>query len=527
MCTDAPPAVTNGSKTRPYLTIQRALAAATELGSALGIAPTIAVAARGSSQAYAGPVDVQDGGLTLNGGYTPTFDARDASANPTVIATGDVTMSLVDITKPITVDGFVLTSTGTGALVVTRSTDAVHVSHCTLTASVAFGNSHTTLSITGSLAPGPRLDHLTVRTGDLPRTNATTSTAIGVDASAAQLDFIDAQSGEAGHTHAMTVTGALPGDLVLRHALLRSGRGGQESLGLYVTSNFPSTGTVVVEDSQLFSSTPDATSGYQAAAAYVGSNTLVRFDRDLLAGASAMPAYGLVVNGGSVVLRNSVVLSGHGLSNSTSTAVALSSAASVTIAGSTLIAGDSVGGVQTEAALTAEASHPIVSDSVLATWSTDSSAVCYHEGPSSTGDPRSFQNNALARCTTPYHDNTHGTQTDLTTAGAVNALDGRDVEIGTCVAMANCEKSRFAGNLVLAPDLFALFTDPDGADNDFYMTADDDLSLKPTAPTGVTQGGKDTRGSDCGTVQTPASCGGTAVNYLNAPRTLPFSIGAY
>lgn len=55
-------------------------------------------------------------------------------------------------------------------------------------------------------------------------------------------------------------------------------------------------------------------------------------------------------------------------------------------------------------------------------------------------------------------------------------------------------------------------------DNDWRLLTDDPA---------ITQGGKDSSASDCGTNEAPRACGPVHVDADGVARTLPYSIGAY
>ena len=176
-----------------------------------------------------------------------------------------------------------------------------------------------------------------------------------------------------------------------------------------------------------------------------------------------------------------------------------------------------------------EGSGAIITNNLIV--SLTSGGRCFAE--KAYADPFSFENNVLVGCTSEAYGDYFITETGnptpnnqpQSTAEQINALDVTDmfgqhrVRDGT---------SRYNGNIVSAIAVNALFVNYDGADNNLFAYEDNDLHLLLTSDSdGITTAGKVATGNDCGVIEAPVACGGEAVDFAGAARTVPWSAGAY
>ena len=109
-----------GNQTAPFQTIAGALYQASALG--LG---TIEVAARGNGAAYSEHL-IMGSGISLLGGYTADFSARDTTANVTVIdEASPPTLNIVGVAAPTLFDGFTIRGETDTAIAVSANTASV------------------------------------------------------------------------------------------------------------------------------------------------------------------------------------------------------------------------------------------------------------------------------------------------------------------------------------------------------------------------------------------------------------------
>jgi hypothetical protein len=111
--------------------------------------------------------------------------------------------------------------------------------------------------------------------------------------------------------------------------------------------------------------------------------------------------------------------------------------------------------------------------------------------------------------------------------GALNALDGKDLGIPNgCTPNVDCWTARVAANTASALQPSAIFTSPGGMDGVVATLGDDDWHLL-TKDAQLTAGGKDASQLTCGSKQAPRNCGAVTMDADGAPRSVPYSVGAY
>lgn len=116
----------------------------------------------------------------------------------------------------------------------------------------------------------------------------------------------------------------------------------------------------------------------------------------------------------------------------------------------------------------------------------------------------------------------------IVTAAGVNALDGSSIASlpSGCTLNVTCWTARAAGNVSTALMPSAVFTSMAGADASLATLSDDDWSLL-TNDVAITQGGKDTSQSTCGSYEAPRACGNVEIDFAGLARSVPYSIGAH
>jgi hypothetical protein len=114
----------------------------------------------------------------------------------------------------------------------------------------------------------------------------------------------------------------------------------------------------------------------------------------------------------------------------------------------------------------------------------------------------------------------------MTDIGDINELNNSDIEDGICTPDSDCEHSRFGYNLTYQESANDLFVDLDGIDGLLNSMGDNDWRLAAGEPD-IAGGGKSTFNDDCGSLETPASCGAISMDLDGAWRTTPITPGAY
>jgi hypothetical protein len=135
-------------------------------------------------------------------------------------------------------------------------------------------------------------------------------------------------------------------------------------------------------------------------------------------------------------------------------------------------------------------------------------------------DPASFQNNVLVSC--DYADGYGEDQSRTLTGTDIDpALDTQPIR-GTD------ETTRAGGNVYTTTAADVLFVLPPQPVDPFAIDLHDYWHLLLTDdPEGLAGAGKDTSASDCGSYEAPASCGAVTEDKRGAPRTVPYSPGAF
>jgi hypothetical protein len=141
-----------------------------------------------------------------------------------------------------------------------------------------------------------------------------------------------------------------------------------------------------------------------------------------------------------------------------------------------------------------------------------------------SADPASFQNNLLLACPAGLYLDEGSSRLDQ--PADIDALEGTPIEDGLCPGTNPCEHARYSANLITAMSPFQLFVDPAGPDGDPATSLDGDWRLG-TAEVSILQGGKNTYGQDCGSLENPVSCGQVGMNLDGQMRVAPSPPGAY
>jgi hypothetical protein len=175
-----------------------------------------------------------------------------------------------------------------------------------------------------------------------------------------------------------------------------------------------------------------------------------------------------------------------------------------------------VSGDKNSVALDTQDGRLIASNTVLGTLSGE--GTCWYDhgtGSTSLLALASFENNLFFGCSDALYDAPTGT---LSVLQDFNDLDGTANAIG--------EHVQVSANVQSLVDLNDVFADPFGPDGDLFALDDDDFCVERLAsPDDYWQQGRDTHQADCGTSETPASCGGVTDDIHGATRGMPFSMG--
>ncbi|MEO1170442.1 MAG: Ig-like domain-containing protein [Myxococcota bacterium] len=149
------------------------------------------------------------------------------------------------------------------------------------------------------------------------------------------------------------------------------------------------------------------------------------------------------------------------------------------------------------------------------------------------GAPRSIENNLMVL---------NGGSVFLSTeSGAVSFSELGSADIGDpcvgwiqifngqCIDFEGTPRQtlRLGGNLESTSTLDALFIDPDGPDDDFTTTDDNDWRFESRVSSRIRSGGKDTSLQTCGTLEMPQSCGDVAEDIDGVARSATPTPGAY
>jgi hypothetical protein len=231
---------------------------------------------------------------------------------------------------------------------------------------------------------------------------------------------------------------------------------------------------------------------------------------------STHPSVGLRVEQGSPSIVNNLI---HAGANREHTSGISCGSGSALISHNTVFAGE--GSLQSIAIeIQDDQSSPVIVNNILFG---DDTGICIRE-QGATADPSSCQNNFVFGCSEGLYFN-EGSFT-LLTASDIDNLDGEDIQDGVCTPGADCEHSRYGGNLASIDLADILFEDPSGLDSDMSTLEDNDWRLKTIDPD-IIGGGKSTFGNDCGSQENATSCGDVIMDLDSNWRTTPVTPGAY
>ncbi|MEZ0312809.1 MAG: hypothetical protein ACAI38_13630 [Myxococcota bacterium] len=511
--------VRNGSRTRPYAGLQRALAAAAELSTSIDVpTPTIKIAARGPSTPYVGAVILQWQSVRVEGGWDATFTSRSTDPTQTVLEApgsvmlvsnlpGAVSASIERLTlrTPSDIDANTLTVTAASSSLLFREVIVEGRSN---------GLSHA-LSISGGPAAGPRFQScvFTMAPAD------TSSVQLAVIRNAApsfdSCTFAFAP-GSAQDAVAVEVQGPLPGNLVFDGCDIASGAGANldgHSYGVQVSMVGASAGRVELVRSTVTSNTADV-----SGAVYLQQQARIMVDSSVLAASDAVAAsealtQSILLDAPEIVVRNSVLSAGEATN---AYALRAANSPSLTVTNSLLLTRATSAGAAD--AMTLYNIHPILTNNIFATADINQPCVGMQLLDSDVL-PIAMLNNVFLHCN-GYRT---GTYTATTTAG-INALDGVEITDDGCLEPA-CPNARFAGNVVMADTFDNVFVDWDGDDDDPATIADNDYHLLAGADAQITEGGLDSSANSCAPQGESAPCNVPLTDIDGQARDVPYSIG--
>lgn len=275
-------------------------------------------------------------------------------------------------------------------------------------------------------------------------------------------------------------------------------------------------------DPQVFGNWIDAGAGAGSATCISVEQGHGRIWENLIIGGVAVgpgsphPSYGIQIKQGDPSVVNNLI---HGGYNRTSTTGISCGSTNALIAHNTVYAGE--GATESTALeLLDDGASPILVNNI---FFSGAGGVCIRERGTAS-DPLSCEHNLLFGCSQALYVDEGNS--DISDIGFINELNNKDVEDGVCTPESDCEHSRFGYNITTADPPAELFVDLDGFDENINTLGDNNWRLA-TGDTAITGGGKGTFGGNCGSMETPASCGEVGMDLDGAWRTTPVTPGAY
>lgn len=267
------------------------------------------------------------------------------------------------------------------------------------------------------------------------------------------------------------------------------------------------------DDPRIFGNRVDAGDGPGPSVGLSGSMTGGRIWQNVFFGGggagpgSPHPGAAIKIDGGSPSIVNNQI---HGGTNKATTSGISCGPGSALIAHNTVYSGD--GSTQSTAlGILDDGANPVVVNNILFG---SAGGICIRE-MGAAADPSSCQNNLLFGCGQGLYLD-EGSDAYTTPADIDNLLHDGDIQDGTCTLDVDCETSRFGGNLTFAGTPAELFVDFQGLD----------WHLNTNEP-GIIGSGKGTFGGDCGSQESPVSCGEVSMDLDGAWRNTPVTPGAY
>jgi hypothetical protein len=460
----------DGTANQPYEAVRRALGNPVAVGSAPW---TLAIAARGGGLAYDGSLDLP-GNVSLQGGYDPTFAEAARSSDPTAtIIRGDsasaASIDCVRDDRPIRIERLTLIGASGGTSMGLHAVDCgseLELTDSHFVGGATEGRSYG-LYFAGddSDAPGPVLTRVEARGGSSGSTPVTWN-SYGLYVSYTSVTATDS----------VFTVGATQGGF---------------TFGVYAYSS-----RLVLTDSQILGGDVPFTT---STGIHVDEYSELLADRCLIRGGDGVnQSRGIqAMELSTITVTNSVILSGT--ATNFTYAVDGGWLGSV-ISNSVVVAGSAptTVGIQLGSGRILS-----VANTIVATRS--ATGICIRE-LTAGANLEALHNSVLTGCATLYRDSgatNYTTESQLTAANINSGAPAGSV----------------GGNL--GPP-----TIPDVAAVGFASFAGNDFHLTGSTPASITDGGRNTATSICGT-NSNGTCGAVTTDGDGAPRTVPYSIGAY
>lgn len=526
-CADA--GLYNGNRTRPYTSVQRALAAAAEMSTSLDIT-TVAVklAARGPSAVYAGPVVMQWQSVSMTGGWDATFTTRNPDPALTIIEAPGAVLAVGNFPQPIAglVEGVTLRSTATAPHSATLNIAAASGS-LTIRNIVVRGIAsalNPLVQVIGGPPVGPNIEDCTFVADIVPGDVGSVVLVVNAAPHITHSDLRFGVATGAAVAMALEVQGPLPGEVLVEDTTLAAANAIQNSSATLVNVGSESAAGITFRRVL-------ATSGAAASSEVLDLQNNPRViveDSVLSAGAGTVNSHvaGDDRGGGQLLIRNSVLQAASG-PNPGGETIQIQEDLVLELTNSVLIG--STGG---SPPMRVVEGHPIITNTILVPRS---GATCVEQpwdavsNRPTWGTPTSFQNNALVACAQTYVIANDGSGTPpptvATTSSEVDSLSGLPLRATGCTDV-TCPQARFVANVVLpSVTLGDIFVDVDGPDNNLLTVADNDYHLRATANVALRQGGLGPGVGGCAPIGQFASCNIPLMDIDGQTRTAPYSIG--
>ncbi len=517
--------VRNGSRTHPYASVQRALAAAAELSTSLDVqTPTIKIAAREAGAPYPGAVVVQWQSVRLIGGFDATFTTRSTDAAATVLESDGAVMYVINLPLAVSalVEGLTLRSTRaeTTPLVVNAASSSLTVRNVAIEGPGSLGG---LVAVRGGPAPGPLFEGCKLRA--LPSEGTVTMVTVASAAPTFRDSVFEVAADAYSYFNGMQVDGPLPGDAVFDRFDLLAPASTSISYGMSVDFAAPGPGRVVIRNATLHTGTGITSSG---SVIYMKGYASVVVERSHLAAGLATAGVNTSVidsdtaptNRIEIFVRDSVLEGAPcPLAGCLGNVVLGYNVGHFEVVSSLVLARGSGA-----APLAVDRANPLVANSVFAGF--DPSVPCIGRRPGFSGwtTPIALLNTALVHCNGLEGREIDGDPILATTGGELSALNGQPIESEVCAGTC-ADLSRVQSVVPFAAHPTSVFTDLDGNDNDANTIDDNDYTVLPSADAFIRQGGLADTADICAPIGQNNSCGITASDFYGDARDTPYSIG--
>ena len=522
--------VRNGSRTRPYASVQRALAAAAELSTSLEVPnPMVKVAARPAAASYRGAIVVQWQSVRVLGGFDATFTTRSANPADTVLEAPSTVLVVANLPLSVstTIENLTLRSTASGSTVVSVSAASSNF----VMRDVAVrgeGSPQGLLGVSGGPAVGAQFESCSFSTG----VSSLGSTLLLQVVNAAPT-FRDCTMHMDGGAHdqvtGVSVLGPLPGDAVFDGFELFVPAAASSSTGFLIDDSATTRPVVVIRNATVSTGAASDTTAVQ-----LEKNAGVRIEHSHIAAGptvGGIPSSAISNSAASgnikLTVRDSIV-EGPVCPASPCNAIRVYRAAPLIITASLVLSRGTGNGpppTVSAAALAVTDSNPMVASSVLATL--DDSAQCVDVITGQMVTPIAMVHTVLLNCAGYRGKDANGLDILASSDAELDALDNRPVLSVACPdgTGGTCVSSRVTLTRRLVDDPVTVYQDLDGADGDYSTIADNDYHLLAGAAAITRDSGLDAAADICAPLGQTASCAISATDFYGSSRTSPYAIG--